>query len=60
MSRRPLHRPTFLSPLANDLGPWYEMAGQEQEVAELCGKAKAAIERMATAVEDEALVRKQG
>jgi class 3 adenylate cyclase/tetratricopeptide (TPR) repeat protein len=50
-----LHSPALLYPIAYDLGQWYETAGQEREAAALYGKAKAAIEHMATAVEDESL-----
>jgi predicted ATPase/class 3 adenylate cyclase len=50
-----LHSPALIYPLAYDLGQWYESGGKEQEAAELYGKAKATIERMATAVEDETL-----
>jgi class 3 adenylate cyclase/tetratricopeptide (TPR) repeat protein len=50
-----LQSPSISYPLAYDLGQWYETTGKEQEAAELYGKAKAAIEHMATAVEDEAL-----
>jgi hypothetical protein len=50
-----LQSPSLLYPIASDLGQWYEAGGQEQQAAALYGKAKAAIERMATAVEDEAL-----
>jgi len=42
-------------PIAFDLGRWHETAGQEQEAATLYGTAKAAIEGMATAIEDEDL-----
>ncbi|MFQ5916539.1 MAG: tetratricopeptide repeat protein, partial [Candidatus Binatia bacterium] len=47
--------PALLYPIAFDLGRWYEIAGQEQEAVALQGTAKAAIERMVTAIEDEAL-----
>ena len=50
-----LHSPLLLYPIAFDLGRWYEAAGQERQAAELYGKAKATVERMATAMEDEAL-----
>jgi class 3 adenylate cyclase/tetratricopeptide (TPR) repeat protein len=42
-------------PIAFDLGRWYETVGQEQESAVLYTKAKAAVEHMATAIEDEGL-----
>jgi class 3 adenylate cyclase/tetratricopeptide (TPR) repeat protein len=50
-----LHSPALFYRIAYDLGQWYETAGQEQEAAILYGKAKAAAEHMATAIEDEAL-----
>jgi class 3 adenylate cyclase/tetratricopeptide (TPR) repeat protein len=42
-------------PIAFDLGRWYETVGQERESAFLYTKAKAAVEHMATAIEDEGL-----
>ncbi len=50
-----LHSPSLSYPLAYDLGQWYEGGGQEREAAVLYGKAKATIEHMAAAVEDQAL-----
>ena len=50
-----LQSPSLTYPLAYDLGQWYAAAGQERQAAELYGKAKATIERMANAVEDAAL-----
>jgi tetratricopeptide (TPR) repeat protein len=50
-----LDNPRLFYPIAYDLGQWYESAGQEQHAAMLYGKAKATIEHMATAVEDQAL-----
>jgi len=50
-----LNSPSLSYPIAFDLGQWYEVAGQEREAAELYGKAKATVERMAAAMEDEAL-----
>jgi tetratricopeptide (TPR) repeat protein len=50
-----LQSPSLLYPIAYDLGRWYETTGKEREAAALYGKAKATIEQMATAVEDEAL-----
>ncbi len=50
-----LRNPALSYPLAYDLGQWYETINKEREAAELYSKAKAAIEHMATAVEDEAL-----
>jgi tetratricopeptide (TPR) repeat protein len=50
-----LDNPMLSYPIAYDLGQWYESAGQEQQAAILYGKAKAAIEHVATAVEDQAL-----
>ena len=47
--------PSLLYPITYDLGHWYESTGKEREAAALYGKAKATIEQMATAVEDEAL-----
>jgi len=50
-----LQSPSLLYPIAYDLGQWHESTGKEREAAALYGKAKATIEQMATAVEDEAL-----
>jgi tetratricopeptide (TPR) repeat protein len=50
-----LQSPSLIYPMTHDLGQWYEAIGQEQQAAALYGTAQAAIERMATAVEDEAL-----
>jgi tetratricopeptide (TPR) repeat protein len=50
-----LQSPSLLYPIAYDLAYWYETTGKEREAASLYGKAKATIEQMATAVEDEAL-----
>jgi class 3 adenylate cyclase/tetratricopeptide (TPR) repeat protein len=50
-----LQSPSLLYPIAYDLGQWYESAGNERDAAALYGKAKATIDQMATAVEDEAL-----
>jgi tetratricopeptide (TPR) repeat protein len=50
-----LNSPSITYPIAFDLGQWYEAAGQEREAAELYGRAKAEVERMAAAMEDEAL-----
>jgi hypothetical protein len=50
-----MHSPSLLYPIAFDLGRWYEAAGQERQAAELYGKAKATVERMATAIGDEGL-----
>jgi tetratricopeptide (TPR) repeat protein len=47
--------PSTTCPIAFALGQWYEAEGQEREAAELYGRAKTEVERMATAVEDEAL-----
>jgi hypothetical protein len=47
--------PALVYPIAFDLGRWHEAAGHEQEAAALYSTAKAAIERMVTAIEDEAL-----
>ncbi len=50
-----LHSPALFYRTAYDLGQWYETVGQEQESAVLYAKAKAAVEHMATAIEDEGL-----
>jgi tetratricopeptide (TPR) repeat protein len=50
-----LNSPAVTYPIAYDLGQWCEAAGQEREAMELYGKAKATVERMATAIEDEGL-----
>jgi tetratricopeptide (TPR) repeat protein len=50
-----LHSPALFYSITYDLGEWYEKAGKEQEAAALFGKAKATIQHMATAVEDQAL-----
>jgi tetratricopeptide (TPR) repeat protein len=50
-----LHSPSLLYPIAYDLGQWYETVGEERKAAALYSTAKASIEQMATAVEDEAL-----
>jgi class 3 adenylate cyclase len=47
--------PSLIYPIAYDFGQWHEMTGKKREAVTLYGKAKATIERMATAVEDEAL-----
>ena len=48
-----MQSPSLLYPIAYDLGQWYETTGKTREAAALYGKAKATIEQMATAVEDE-------
>jgi class 3 adenylate cyclase/tetratricopeptide (TPR) repeat protein len=50
-----LQSPSLIYPIAYDLGQWHESTGKEREAATLYGTAKATIEQMATAVEDEAL-----
>jgi tetratricopeptide (TPR) repeat protein len=50
-----LQSPSLLYPIAYDLGHWYESIDKKREAAALYGKAKATIEQMATAVEDDAL-----
>jgi tetratricopeptide (TPR) repeat protein len=50
-----LQSPSLLYPIAYELGHWYETTGKEREAATLYGKAKATIEQMAAAVEDDAL-----
>ncbi len=47
--------PAVLYPIAYELGQWYEAAGQESDAVELYGRAKTEVERMATAMDDEAL-----
>ena len=48
-------RPSLIYPIAYDFGKSYESTGKAREAATLYSKAKATIEQMATAVEDEAL-----
>ena len=50
-----LHSPSLVYPIAFDLGQWYETAGKERKALELYGKAKATVENMAIAVEDQSL-----
>ena len=50
-----LQSPSLIYPIAYDLGKWQESSGNERDAASLYGKAKATIDQMATAVEDEAL-----
>jgi tetratricopeptide (TPR) repeat protein len=50
-----LQSPSLIYPIAYDLGQWNESTGKEREAAALYGKAKATIEQMTTAVEDEVL-----
>jgi tetratricopeptide (TPR) repeat protein len=50
-----LQRPSLLYPIAYDLGQWHERTGKERDAAMLYGKAKATIEQMLTAVEEETL-----
>jgi DNA-binding winged helix-turn-helix (wHTH) protein/tetratricopeptide (TPR) repeat protein len=50
-----LQSPALLYPIAYDLGQWYETTGQEQEAVARYRTAKATIERMATAVENDVL-----
>jgi tetratricopeptide (TPR) repeat protein len=50
-----LQSPSLLYPIAYDLGQWYKSTGKEREAASLYSQAKATIEQMATAVEDDAL-----
>jgi tetratricopeptide (TPR) repeat protein len=50
-----LQSPALFYPIADDLGQWYEGRGKERESAALYSRAKAAIEHMAAAVEDQAL-----
>jgi len=50
-----LSNPALISPLAYELGQWYEAVGQEQEAAALYTQAKVTIDHMATTIEDAAL-----
>jgi tetratricopeptide (TPR) repeat protein len=50
-----LQSPSLFYPIAYNLGQWCESTGKERGAAALYGKAKATIEQMATAVEDDAL-----
>ena len=50
-----LESPTLLYPFAYELGQWYEITGQERPAAEVYRKAKAAIDHIATSVEETAL-----
>jgi tetratricopeptide (TPR) repeat protein len=50
-----LQSPALAYPIAYALGHWYESTGKEREAPTLYGKAQAAVDQMATAVEDAAL-----
>ena len=50
-----LQSPSLIYPIAYDFGQWNESTGKEREATTLYGKAKATIEQMITAVEDETL-----
>jgi hypothetical protein len=50
-----LQSPSLIYPIAYDFGQWYENTGKERDATALYSRAKATIEQMATAVEDEAL-----
>jgi tetratricopeptide (TPR) repeat protein len=50
-----LQSPWLIYPIAYDLGQWYETTGKERESATLYGKARATIDQMVTAVDDETL-----
>jgi len=50
-----INSPAVTYPIAFELGQWHERAGQEREAAELYAKARATVERMIAAMEDEAL-----
>jgi hypothetical protein len=50
-----LQSPALLYPIADDLGQWYEKIGKERESAALYSRAKAAVEHIVAAVEDQAL-----
>jgi tetratricopeptide (TPR) repeat protein len=45
----------LLYPLAHELGQWYETTGQERTAAEVYRRAKAAIDAIATSIEETAL-----
>jgi tetratricopeptide (TPR) repeat protein len=50
-----LHSPSFFYPIAYDLGHWYESTGKERQAAALYGTARATVEHMAAAIEDDTL-----
>jgi len=50
-----LQCPAIIYRIAYDLGQWHETARQDQESAIFYTKAKAAVEHMATAIDDEDL-----
>jgi len=50
-----LQSPSLLYPITYDFGYWHESTGKERDATTLYGKAKATIEQMITALEDEAL-----
>jgi tetratricopeptide (TPR) repeat protein len=50
-----LQSPSLLYPIAYAFGYWHESTGKERDAAMLYGKAKATIEQMIIAVEDDAL-----
>jgi tetratricopeptide (TPR) repeat protein len=50
-----LNSPSLTYPIACDLGQWYESARRERDAVMLYARARDAIERMVTSVEDEAL-----
>jgi len=50
-----LRSPTLIYPAAYDLGQWYETTGQEREAATWYGRAKAAVQQIATTIQNEAL-----
>jgi predicted ATPase len=45
----------LLYPFAHELGQWYETTGQERTAAEVYSRAKAAIDAIATSIEETAL-----
>ena len=47
--------PTLLYPIATELGQWYETVGREQEARACYTKAKATIEQIINALEDQNL-----
>jgi tetratricopeptide (TPR) repeat protein len=50
-----LQSPSLTYPIADALGQWFDMIGNERQGAALYGKAKAIIEHMLTAVEEPGL-----
>jgi hypothetical protein len=50
-----LQSPSLTYPIADALGQWFDMIGNERQGAALYGKAKTLIEHMLTAVEEPVL-----